>query len=338
MSEMNELVYFLLESCKDRTCLKAFYHLTKLLSIPGTEVHTYRYRIELVRKHIGLIDFQWENGKVDFYAVKKPDYRYFAFVDVLSPSKLWEGRGNALYLFAHSGRGILGWTRFTAPPPTIGPRGIILPALRGNGKSKDNLQERRGVCINHFLWSNKSQAWGRFRKARGLKTLYMAVFERGLYPAIKGLWGRMPLGIEATVLYGLSSSVFRNLSPLTVLSGKTSGYSSIHLGEELFKAWRDENKRAILRSELFRKGYYILTNLANLPQVVHRLVYEDKLPEAVALLDKKTILSKLTPAEGGLEDKEYILQYLEAEKKALKLMKEPLIAFEVLLEFHKNFA
>lgn len=329
-----ELLQFLLEKHQKRTALKIFFHFSKLLNIYRENSLDYLYKIELASKKINQIDFQWKDRKVDFKVVKKPKYWLSALVDVLSPSRVWKGRGNVLYLIAYSSRGILGWIRFTAPVPTIRPRGDILPALRGNGRSKDNLQERRGLAINHFLWSNKSQAWGVFRKSRGLKTLYMAVFERTLYPTIKELWGRMPLGIETTVLYGTNSNVFRNLEPLKVFIGLTEGYSSMHLGEELFKAWKDKDKRAVIKNDLFVKGYYIITPYPDIHDVVYELAYCRKLPETITLLDRKTILSKLKPENGGLEDKEYILRYLEAERKALKLMKEPWEALEVLREFH----
>lgn len=323
---------FLTQCGGERPCIKAFYHLAKLLELQNAKFQ-YLQKLHIVRNHLNEIDFEWEDGKVYFTATNKPKYWQIAFVDVLSPSKLRKGKGKALYCFAKSSKGILGWIRFTAPPQSISPRGIIIPALKGNGRSKDGLQERRGIAINHFLWSNKSQAWGRFRKSRGLKTLYMSVFDRTLYPTISELWHRMPLAIEATTLYGISSSVFRNLKPLAVFSSTTAGFSSIHTGEELFRAWKDGKKRSFLKHDLFCKGYYLITPFPNLPEVIHHLVYDGKLPDAI-LLDRATILGKLKPTDGGYEDKEYILQYLEVEERALQEIKDPIKAFEILREFH----
>lgn len=309
----------------DRFHLKALYHLVKLINLYTTG---YVYEVQHWQKILKSISFDFESPKeVHFEWVfsNSPKYQsLYALINLFHPTYLGDMKG--WILCAYNKRGILGMIAFTSPPSVIKPRQLL--GIKGNKRSLDGLNEVRGKLINTFLWTSKSIAFGSFRKSRGLKALYKAVFTEELYKDLKAYFKKDFIGIETTTLYSNNSMVFRGMKPLKVIKSTTEGISQAYLPKflrqgELLITLQDKSLKNLIKEFKQPKGYYFLTPFDNVSEIVNEFMQRQEIPQP-PLYPMEIALKSLSYSPDGF-DKEWYKLYFSTE-------------IEVLLNLRKDFS
>lgn len=323
---------------EDRAVKKAVLHTAKVF-----KNYDYSQKLKFAGQVLKYLTFNFDEDLT--FQVVKPSDRQVKLLDftyeLFSCSPYKRRLTKRAYVVAISKGKVAGWLLLSPSPGVLGVRTSLLPSLAGGGRRCDGLEERRGKVLNRIAWCSQARALGDFRKARGVKALYLSTFTEGVYHQLATYWKGL-IALETLSLYGVRSQVFRNLRELFVYHKITEGFTDLIFPQVFRENFRDCYKKQgdlmrVIKTKM-RKGYYLLSTLPveELNRRINKAILTGEGDFFIPTLPDYLPYEKLDNTAGGGVDKEFWLSLWELERETIKETRFYKV-FESFLRFYEGW-